>query len=138
MNFDKSCNKNQSRMKINYFLLLLRISSCTPSPRQKESSNSPSNKFTPLDPKSGYNTTLLKNKILSIWTDDNSENAIFKIAYDSIFYVEDSQSFKYSLYSDSIEIEYPDYKYKSKIEFNGDTLVLSSENDISKFWKFEN
>src|SRR5439155_11851771 len=45
----------------------------------------------------------------------------------------------YSLEEDIITIKYPDYTYKAKLSFQGDTLVMNSvEYGETKFWRFEN
>lgn len=78
------------------------------------------------------------NKLKGIWTDGTSENASFDIREDSIFYVEHLETYKYKLIADSIHIYYPDFVYSGKIGFEGDTLILSSEEGNSKFWRFKN
>lgn len=80
----------------------------------------------------------LSNKILGVWTDGNTQNAAFSISRDSILYVKDMTSYKYSLTGDSIKIIYPDNVILGKIGFLGDTLVINSFAESSKFWKFEN
>ncbi len=86
----------------------------------------------------GDRNTELKNKIIGIWTYSNSENATFRIDNDSIFYVDALESFKYTLNNDTLTIQYPDYTISCKVSFKDDTLLMNSDNETSKFWKFEN
>ena len=79
----------------------------------------------------------LRNKLIGMWTDGSTENATFDIRKDSIFYVEHFETYKYKLTTDSIYIHYPDFIYSGKIAFKGDTLILSSEDGESKFWRFK-
>ena len=82
--------------------------------------------------------TELKEKIIGIWTDGESENATFQISRDSIYYVDNIKNYNYSLDQDSIKINYLDFTYSGKLSFINDTLVMESNEDVSKFWKFEN
>jgi len=80
-----------------------------------------------------------KQKLIGIWTDGSSDNATFDIKKDSIFYVDQFKSYRYSLNQDSIKIYYPDFTYTAKVYFIDDTLVMDSQDDgIAKFWKFKN
>jgi hypothetical protein len=80
----------------------------------------------------------LKSKLKGIWTDGSSENATFSITSDSIVYVDQFTSYKYELYADTIQIEYPEMVYIGKIYFSKDTFVLESKGEIVKYWKFKN
>lgn len=80
-----------------------------------------------------------KGNLWGIWGNEGSENAIFDIKTDSIYYVDEMRSYKYSLVGDTIIIYYPDYSYKSKVRIKGDTLIMDSEvNGQAKFWRFKN
>jgi len=80
-----------------------------------------------------------KHKLIGLWTDGSSGSATFDIKKDSIFYVDQFKSYKYSQKQDSIKIYYPDFTYTAKVYFTDDTLVMDSHDDgIAKFWKFKN
>ncbi len=86
----------------------------------------------------GDRNTELKIKIIGIWTDGNSGNATFRIDDDSIFYVDALESFKYTLNADTIAVQYSDDTVSCKVSFKDDTLLMVSENETAKLWKFEN
>jgi len=84
-------------------------------------------------------SNIIEEKIIGIWTDGSPENATFDIRKDSIYYVDDFESFKYFLRGDIIEIHYSDFIYKAKVYFKKDTLVMDAKDDeLAKFWKFKN
>ena len=79
-----------------------------------------------------------KNQLLGTWTDGTTENATMDIGHDSIFYVDQFQSFPYILKGDSITIIFPDMSYEGIAYFISDTLVLEdSEFGTSKFTRFK-
>ena len=88
--------------------------------------------------KKNANTATLKEKLLGPWGNESSENAIFNIDADSIFYVDQVAFYKYSLTGDTITAYNTGSAYKSKISFRGDTLVMDSEGERTKFWRFRN
>ena len=67
------------------------------------------------------------SSILGPWTSGLSDNALFDIGKDSIFYVEDLESFRYVLTGDSIKIFYPDYTFQGRIQLQQDTLTITTE-----------
>jgi hypothetical protein len=77
-------------------------------------------------------------KHLGVWTDGNSENAIFEIRKDSIYYVDQFETYKYTLSGDSVKIFYDDWVFTGVIKLLGDTMIISSEDVTTKYWKFEN
>lgn len=77
-------------------------------------------------------------KLLRIWTDGNSENAVFDIRKDSIYYANQFNTYKYSLTGDTITIFYPDWAFTGAISFSKDTLIIASEDGVTKYWKFVN
>ncbi|MDI9366511.1 MAG: hypothetical protein QM541_16260 [Flavobacterium sp.] len=81
-------------------------------------------------------TSDLKDKILGIWGNDYSENAVFEIRKDSIYYVDQFETYKYILKDSIITIFYRDYTDSSMLSFKKDTLVMESNGEKSKFWKF--
>lgn len=83
------------------------------------------------------NDKTLDKKILGIWTDGTTDNATLDIRKDSIFYVDQFQTYKYSVVNDTIQIYYSDWTYKGKVEYKKDTLIFSSEESVSKYWKFK-
>jgi hypothetical protein len=79
----------------------------------------------------------LKDKIKGIWTDGNSKNATFDIRDNSIRYVEHFATYKYELSGNTIKIKYPDFVYTSTLSFQKDTLIMTSNGESVKFWKFK-
>ena len=80
----------------------------------------------------------LKSKLKGVWTDGTTENAVFEIKENTIFYVDNSATYKYTLTGNRMTITYPDYLYKCVISFHKDTLVMdSNEYGVSSFWKFK-
>lgn len=69
----------------------------------------------------------VNNKLIGIWTDGRTENATFDIRKDSIYYVEQMKSYRYSTRGDSIKIYYEDYTFNANVYFIKDTLAISSE-----------
>jgi hypothetical protein len=81
----------------------------------------------------------LKKKLLGSWTDGNTENAVFEVKQDSIYYMEQFKSYKYSLNRDSISIVYDDFTFEGQIQFINDTLIMiADEWEPQKFWRFTN
>lgn len=78
------------------------------------------------------------NPLLGGWTDGYTDNATFWIDIDSIHFVEHFNAYKYTLYKDSIEINYNDFIYRGSVLFHKDTLIFSSKGDISRYWPFNN
>jgi hypothetical protein len=80
----------------------------------------------------------LKDSLIGIWTDGSDANATFDIRRDSIYYVDQFASYKYSLTADSIKIMYDDGPERFKVYFIKDTLIMDSKDlGASKFWKFK-
>jgi hypothetical protein len=78
------------------------------------------------------------SNILGVWTDGSSENASFYIKKDSIYYVDQFATYKYSVTDDSIKIYYPDWTFTGAISLSKDTLTIISEDSMTKYWKFKN
>jgi WD40 repeat protein len=81
-------------------------------------------------------STINRNSVLGTWTDGSTENATFDMQRDSIFYVDQFTAYKYNLEGNSITINYPDSVFSGKVSFIKDTLVITSEDGTTKFWKF--
>ena len=77
-----------------------------------------------------------QRELLGIWMRDNKELLTVKIDLDSIYYIEHFESHKYTLKKDSIFINYHDYLFAAKLYFLNDTLIMESENELIKFYKF--
>ena len=77
-----------------------------------------------------------QRELVGIWRSDNKEELTVKIDLDSIYYTEHFESHKYTLKKDSIFINYYDCLFAAKLYFLNDTLVMESENGLSKFYKF--
>jgi hypothetical protein len=82
-------------------------------------------------------TSLLKKKIIGIWTSEGSINADFKIDKKTFYYVEDFAYYRYKMIGNNIKIFYPDYVYKAKIVFKNDTLILINKDYETKYWRFK-
>ena len=76
------------------------------------------------------------SKLLGIWTEGSSGNATFDIRKDSIYYVDQFATYKYSLTGDSIKIYYPDWTFTGAISFSKDTLRIAYEDGTTTYWKF--
>lgn len=86
----------------------------------------------------GQRTDGSNSNLLGAWTDGSSENASFEIRKDSIYYVDQFATYKYSLTGDIIKIYYPDWTFTGAINFSKDTLTIASEDGTTKYWKFIN
>jgi hypothetical protein len=79
------------------------------------------------------------SNMIGIWTDGQTENATFEIGKDSIYYIDSFQKYKYSISGDSITIKFDGFDNVSKIEkVDKDSLILNSEKQITKYWRFKN
>lgn len=79
----------------------------------------------------------LGSRIRGTWTDGSTQNASFDIQADSILYVDNLKSYKYTFHENIIKIYYEDYIYQGRISFKSDTmLMVSREGDTSKVWRF--
>lgn len=78
-----------------------------------------------------------QNEIIGVWKVEAKESLTVQIDRDSIYWIEHRKSHKYHLKSDSIFIHYADFIFAANVYFNGDTLVLASENGESKYIKFK-
>lgn len=92
------------------------------------------NKINRQDDKATQNASL---NILGIWTDGSSENASFDIRKDSIYYVDQFATYKYSIAGDSIKIYYPGWTFTGAISLSKDTLIIASEDGMTKYWRFK-
>jgi hypothetical protein len=85
-----------------------------------------------------YNKAIDISNIQGIWTDGQTENATFRINKDSIYYVDNFQSFKYEISSDTLIIKFDGFNDVSKIiKIDKDSLILFKDNQRLKFWKFK-
>lgn len=83
------------------------------------------------------NHTTLKDKLIGIWTDGMTENATFDIQRDSIVYIDQLVAYRYTLKEDCVTINYPDWNFVGHVSFAKDTLVISSEDGQTKYWRFK-
>jgi hypothetical protein len=118
--------KNMTMKPITLFALVCCIAACNNS-KSSDTGNS-------SDPGKGGST---KEKILGTWTDSTSPNALFEIRKDSIYYVDQATSYPYILYRDTIKINYGDHVLTGLVVFNKDTMIVESEGENSKYWKFK-
>jgi len=78
------------------------------------------------------------SNFLGLWTDGNNENASFDIRKDSIYYVDQLATYKYSIVGDSIRIYYPQWTFTGAIVLSNDTLTITSREGTTQYWKFKN
>lgn len=68
---------------------------------------------------------------------NKSENAVFEVKPDSIYYTEQFKSYKYNLVKNSINIIYDDFTFEGQIHFKNDTLIITAdEYEPQMFRKF--
>ncbi|MFP5042927.1 hypothetical protein [Parasediminibacterium sp. JCM 36343] len=80
----------------------------------------------------------LRSRLKGIWTNGKTENAVFEIKQNTIYYVDDLATYKYTLFGNKLTIIYPDFSYKCIITFHKDTLIMDSkEYGIASYWKFK-
>jgi len=85
------------------------------------------------------NAINLKKQLLGSWTDESSENALFEVKQDSIYYIDQFKSYKYNLIKDSISIVYDDFTFEGQVQFKKDTLILTTnEYEPQRFRRFTN
>ncbi|GAB3913882.1 hypothetical protein [Mucilaginibacter boryungensis] len=90
------------------------------------------------DSSNDIRVSTLHNKMIGIWTAGESENATFDMRKDSVYYVDQFSTYKYTLKKDSITFFYSDGPQKFKIYFVRDTMVMENKDfGTSKFWKFK-
>lgn len=125
-------------MKLIVTLLLLFVSflSCNLFQSDNKKSNFDSSVFATKTKQIEVKASSLKDKILGIWGNEYSENAVFEIRRDSIYYVDQFKTYKYIIKDSTITIFYPDYIDSSKLSFRKDTMVMESDGKKDKFWKF--
>jgi len=121
-------------------LLIIFLFSCNSPQRHNLSKDDSSNvKLEPKQNPSRFHDSVDKIQLLGTWTDGTTENATFDIQKDSIFYVNQLQSYPYRLKGDSLTIHYSDMIFKGKVYFIMDTMVLSDrEFGTTKYTRFKN
>jgi len=79
-----------------------------------------------------------QSALFGAWTDGSTENAIFDIGKDSIFYVDQLEAFPYTLKGDSLTILFPGMRFVSQARISGDTLVLTDTvSGEAKFTRYK-
>jgi hypothetical protein len=112
--------------------------SCTAPVKQQSTDDSLAAKKVVAVAKVDNPENALKDKIIGIWTGGESENATFDMRKDSVYYVDQFETYKYILKKDTITMFYTDGPLSFKIHFVKDTLVMESKDfGVSKFWKFK-
>jgi len=72
----------------------------------------------------------LAPQILGMWAGKDDLNAMFEINNHDFYYPDQSSIYKYTIFKDSLVIDYKDYRDTFKIETKGnDTLILSNKSD---------
>ena len=76
-------------------------------------------------------------ELLGIWRieGDETENAAFVIKPDSIFYVEQGQTYLLKTKKDSLYIYYTGWTYKASYKVDKGILIMKDENRENKFIK---
>jgi len=83
-------------------------------------------------------TSQTKGSIIGPWGISDSENAVFSIDDDSIYYVDSDKIFKYVVSQDSIHIFFDDFKYSALVEKRtNDTLIFTDKRRRTKFIRFK-
>jgi hypothetical protein len=77
------------------------------------------------------------NLIFGVWRSLNDEDPIFEIKRDSIYYIDQFASYKYSIIDDSITIFYSDYNFKSHIKLIQDTLIFKNAEQTDTYIRFK-
>ncbi|NEU09773.1 hypothetical protein GZH53_15710 [Flavihumibacter sp. R14] len=119
-------------------VLLLLFSSCSSASVDRTTLINDSEAAGITSQSQGNRLTGTRSKVLGVWADGSTENATFEIRPDSIYYVDNFESYSYIIERDSIKIDYKDYIYQGKIHFVDDTLIMTSEDEMSRFWRFKN
>lgn len=137
-------------LKVVFFVLSIFLSSCQD--KNRENSKSPeaihATEITRFDSEGAKSVkkngeqesdpALIKEKIEGVWALVGMENANFIITKNKITYPEIPSSFRYSIKSDSIFIDYESYRDGFSIEFkNTDTMILRNENDEQIYYRFK-
>ncbi|MGC4103978.1 hypothetical protein [Ferruginibacter sp.] len=78
-----------------------------------------------------------KKQVMGVWGTTDKEFVTVKFTYDSIFYTEHFESYKYVFKGDSIHIFYPDFELSGKVFLIKDTMAIRSEDGISKYVKLQ-
>ena len=79
----------------------------------------------------------LQNNVLGLWGGKNEDNPVWKITPDSIYYFQVRKAYKYTLYADSLVIQFPDHSYSLKdIRVVGDTMVFKDGNGKVYAYRF--
>ena len=125
------------------FFLLIALTNCSSPDKASTIIDVSTDQQSVQDGKPGEHSSakevISKDKLFGAWTDGTTENAIFDIGKDSIFYVDQMKAFPYTLTGDSLTIVYPDMSYEGIVSLAGDTLILSNaEFGTSKFTRFKN
>jgi len=68
--------------------------------------------------------------LLGVWGFNRSENAVFEIKSDSIYYVDEMVSKKYTATNDSLIFDFDGYKYRTKYVVSNDSLIFYKNNKI--------
>ncbi len=124
------------KFRVTSLLPLVSFLSCNTVQLDNKKSQLDSPTFTVKTNQTGVKPASLKDKIVGIWGGEYSENAVFDIRKDSIYNVDQFKTYKYSLKDSIITIFYPDFIYSGKVSFIKDTMVMESDGEKSKFWKF--
>jgi hypothetical protein len=75
------------------------------------------------------------HNIVGLWKIEGDDNPIFEISKDSIFYIDQGETFQYSISRDSIIIYYSDWIYKGllKVQQDKNVITISDGNNINKY-----
>lgn len=79
---------------------------------------------------------ILRNKIQGRWAiEQQPDEPVFQVTLDSIYYIDEDQSYRYRLTADSLFIYYPDWIYSGKLQIDRETMIIQSETGESRFKK---
>ena len=125
------------KTKPTLILLIFLMASCqnyqVPKFKQIDTSKSKKNKPAPQELKTEKTIsgdTNLTRQILGIWAAKDDLNAAFEINNHDFYYPDQSSNYNYTIFKDSLVIDYKNYRDTFKVETKGiDTLILSNKSD---------
>ena len=93
-------------MRIYSIVVLIVLTACSSASSSKDSSANldTGSQPTVVAPDGSSTNSFDKRRLLGAWTNGDSENAVIDIRQDSIFYLDQSESFPYTLQGDSLTI----------------------------------
>jgi hypothetical protein len=76
-----------------------------------------------------YSTQNTNCKNCGIWASKEGGDALFDMSADSVYYIDESKSFKYEFTDSFITIHYEDFEYSVKFEIKKDTMYMYPDHE---------